>query len=150
MTGLVFSQEDIGNAQTGSNWRVLLSYFNLVQILESSGIGLIYGLRFYSIGQLTQEDTTKYIRTNALLYEYYKQAREMIPQDIGKILQKLFTSDEYILVNTRYQLTRVVAQTLYRRHLVSNDILQIRHCYLLCRILINNDKVLHKLNDSNL
>ena len=106
MTGLVFSQEDIGNAQTGSNWRVLLSYFNLVQILESSGIGLIYGLRFYSIGQLTQEDTTKYIRTNALLYEYYKQAREMIPQDIGKILQKLFTSDEYILVNTRYQLTR--------------------------------------------
>ena len=105
-TCLLFSQEDIGNAQTGSNWRVLLSYFNLVQILESSGIGLIYGLRFYSIGQLTQEDTTKYIRTNALLYEYYKQAREMIPQDIGKILQKLFTSDEYILVNTRYQLTR--------------------------------------------
>jgi hypothetical protein len=29
-----------------------VTYFNLVQILESSGIGLIYGLRFYSRGQL--------------------------------------------------------------------------------------------------
>jgi hypothetical protein len=95
------SQEDIGNAQTGSNWRVLLSYFNLVQILESSGIGLVYGLRFYALGQLTPEDTIKYIRTNALLYEYYKQAREMIPPDIGKILYKLFNSEEFILVNTR-------------------------------------------------
>ena len=26
------SQEDIGNAQTGSNWRVLLTYFNLIQV----------------------------------------------------------------------------------------------------------------------
>jgi hypothetical protein len=25
-------QEDIGNAQTGSNWRVLLTYFNLLQV----------------------------------------------------------------------------------------------------------------------
>ena len=50
-------------------------------MIESSGIGLVYGLRFYGTGQLSESDIISYVRTNALLYEYYKQAREMIPED---------------------------------------------------------------------
>jgi hypothetical protein len=99
-------QEDIGNAQTGSNWRVLLTYFNLLQILESSGIGLIYGLRFFTLGNLSPDDINKYVRTNALLTEYYKQAREMIPVDIGKTLQKLFDSEAFNIVNSRFGLEK--------------------------------------------
>ncbi len=49
------------------------------------------------------DEIIKYIRTNALMYEYYKQAKEMIPNDIGKTLNKIFTSEEYILVNTRFE-----------------------------------------------
>ena len=75
--------------------------FEWFQILESSGIGLVYGLRFYSIGSLNPEEIIKYVRTNALMYEYYKQAKEMIPADIGKTLHKLFNSEEFIIVNTR-------------------------------------------------
>ena len=79
-----------------------MSYFNMIQLIESSGIGLIYGLRFYSIGQLESSEIVRYVRTNALLYEYYKQAFEQMPIDIGDELVKLFNSEAFIIVNTRY------------------------------------------------
>ena len=94
-------QEDLAAAQSGNNWRLLMSYFNMLQLIESSGIGLVYGLRFYSRGQLDEHDVISYVRTNALLYEYYKQARELIPYDIGQELHKLFNSEAFIVVNTR-------------------------------------------------
>ena len=78
-----------------------MSYFNMIQLIESSGIGLVYGLRFYSSGKLDEKDIVSYVRTNALLYEYYKQARELVPEDIGKELNKLFSSQEFQIVNTR-------------------------------------------------
>ena len=78
-----------------------MSYFNLIQLIESSGIGLVYGLRFYSLGQLDEDDIVAYVRTNALLYEYYKQAYEQIPADIGEELVGLFNSEDFIIVNTR-------------------------------------------------
>ena len=78
-----------------------MSYFNLIQLIESSGIGLVYGLRFYSLGQLDEDDIVAYVRTNALLYEYYKQAYEQIPADIGEELVRLFNSEDFIIVNTR-------------------------------------------------
>ena len=95
-------QEDLAIAQSGNNWRLLMSYFNMIQLIESSGIGLVYGLRFYGQGQLSEKDVISYVRTNALLYEYYKQARELIPEDIGEELVKLFNSEDFIIVNTRY------------------------------------------------
>ena len=78
-----------------------MTYFNLLQLIESSGIGLVYGLRFYSQGQLDKDDIISYVRTNALLYEYYKQAYEQIPKDLGVELKSLFNSEDFIIVNTR-------------------------------------------------
>ena len=54
-------------------------------------------------GQLEYEEVVKYVKTNALLYEYYKQARELIPPDIGKELFKLFNSEAFQIVNQRYK-----------------------------------------------
>ena len=88
-----------------------MSYFNMIQLIESSGIGLIYGLRFYAIGQLDDAEVIKYVRTNALLYEYYRQAYEQMPTDIGDELVKLFNSEAFVIVNTRYVL---LAQTCQR------------------------------------
>ena len=88
-----------------------MSYFNMIQLIESSGIGLIYGLRFYAVGQLDDYEVIKYVRTNALLYEYYRQAYEQMPTDIGEELLTLFNSESFIIVNTRYVL---LAQTCKR------------------------------------
>ena len=79
-----------------------MSYFNMLQLIESSGIGLVYGLRFYATGQLEYGDITSYVRTNALLYEYYKQTIEMIPHDIGTKLKECFNSEDFKIVNVRY------------------------------------------------
>ena len=70
-------------------------------MIESSGIGLVYGLRFYANGKLSETDIISYVKTNALLYEYYKQAKEMIPIDIGKELHASFNSHDFQIVNTR-------------------------------------------------
>jgi hypothetical protein len=79
-----------------------MSYFNMIQLIESSGVGLVYGLRFYAKGQLDTYDIISYVKTNALLYEYYKQAFEQMPTDIGNELVRLFNSEAFIVVNTRY------------------------------------------------
>jgi hypothetical protein len=79
-----------------------MTYFNMIQLIESSGTGLVYGLRFYATGLLEDSDVVSYVKTNALLNEYYKQARELVPADIGKELHKLFNSEDFMIVNTRY------------------------------------------------
>ena len=79
-----------------------MAYFNMIQCLESAGIGLVYGLRYYSIGSLGENDLVSYLGTHALMYEYYRQAQEIVPGDIGKVLHRLFTSEAYQIVNSRY------------------------------------------------
>ena len=37
-----------------------MAYFNMIQCLESAGIGLVYGLRFYSVGSLGENDLMRY------------------------------------------------------------------------------------------
>ena len=74
----------------------------MIQLIESSGVGLVYGLRYYAKGQLDTYDIISYVKTNALLYEYYKQAFEQMPTDIGDELVRLFNSEAFIVVNTRY------------------------------------------------
>ncbi len=55
------SFQDAGDAQSSTNWRLIMTYFNMIKIIESTGIGLVYGLRFYGKGQLDVEDMVVYI-----------------------------------------------------------------------------------------
>ena len=43
----------------------------------------------------------RYVRTHALMYEYYRQAQEIIPPHIGQVLHALFNSEAFHIVNTR-------------------------------------------------
>ena len=36
------------------------------------------------------------------MYEYYRQAQEIVPAKISKVLYRLFTSEGFQIVNTRY------------------------------------------------
>ena len=67
--------------------------------------------RFYSVGKLTQDDMILYLQTHALMYEYYRQAQEIVPVYIGRVLYAVFTSDAYKIVNTRY-VFRLPSKTL--------------------------------------
>ena len=51
---------------------------------------------------LGEKDLVKYLKTHALMYEYYRQTQEIVPVYIGVALDRLFTSEAYQIVNTRY------------------------------------------------
>lgn len=50
-TLLTALEVDISRSQSSFNWRLIITYFNLIKILESQGIGLAYGLRL-ALGQM--------------------------------------------------------------------------------------------------
>jgi hypothetical protein len=105
----------LGDAQSGSNWRLLMTYFSMIQLIENAGAGLVYGLRFYATGRLEDQDVTSYVKTNALVYEYYKQARDLVPADIGREIHKLFNSEDFMIVNTRCVCpTEMVSQIIFK------------------------------------
>ena len=43
-----------------------MTYFNLIKIIESTGIGLIYGLRFYNNGELQVEEVVTYVQVGKI------------------------------------------------------------------------------------
>ena len=44
-TMLDFLATEIGKASSSTNWRLIMTSFNTIKIIESAGIGLVYGLR---------------------------------------------------------------------------------------------------------
>ena len=102
-----------------------MAYFNMIQCLESAGIGLVYGLRFYSVGSLGENDLMRYLETHALMYEYYRQAQEIVPDAISKVLNRLFTSEAFQIVNTRYSeysfYIKVYTMIFYYHYFVSTN-----------------------------
>ena len=45
-TLLISLEKMIGDSQSSNNWRLLMTYFNMIKIIEATGIGLVYGLRY--------------------------------------------------------------------------------------------------------
>ena len=72
-------------------------------------------LRFYTVGKLDEADMVHYVRTHALMYEYYRQAQENVPSHIGSVLHQLFTSEAYQIVNSRY-LFPFSRKIIYKEH----------------------------------
>jgi len=146
----------LAEAQSGSNWKILMSYFNMLQLIESSGIGMSYGLRFFSKGKLIDEDIIAFVRTNALMYEYYKQTRELIPADIGEVLHKLFNSEEFININasTAQILSNIITESDEERatKYFEGSMTFIRTLGIVLDLLTEKVKVLaaQDLNDSNM
>ena len=90
--------------------KVKNNYLMINQCLELLNLSLLARLhfhnlssfRFYSVGSLGGDDMLRYLRTHALMYEYYRQAQEIVPLGIRKVLDSLFTSQAYQIVNSRY------------------------------------------------
>ena len=62
---------------------------------------------------LGESDLVKYLKTHALMYEYYRQTQEIVPPHIGVALNRLFTSEAYQIVNTRYAFSSHKIQLIF-------------------------------------
>ena len=60
--------KDAGDAQSSNNWRLIMTYFNMIKIIESTGIGLVYGLQFYGKGQLNIKQMVIYVQVTNCFY----------------------------------------------------------------------------------
>ena len=61
----------------------------------------MYGLRFYGRGQLTIKEMVAYVQHNALVYEYYRQAKELVPKQIEEVLDALYDGEGFKIVKSR-------------------------------------------------
>ena len=43
-----------------------MTYFNMIKIIESTGIGLVFGLQFYGVGQLDISQMVTYVEVGAV------------------------------------------------------------------------------------
>ena len=56
---------------------------------------------FHILEEKLETDLINYLRTHALMYEYYRQALEISPPHIGDDLRRLFSSKAFQIVNAR-------------------------------------------------
>ena len=87
---------------------------------------LYYFFRFYSVGKLDEGDMVHYVRTHALMYEYYRQAQEVVPPHIGRVLHQLFTSEAYQIVNSRYNTP--TSLSVFIEKIIQNRQLEVIYC----------------------
>ena len=93
-TILDYMASEIGKAQSSHNWRPIMTSFNMIKIIESTGIGLVFGLRYYGNGMLKENEMIIYVQHNGLLLEYYRKSTEVVSKDIKPYIDDLYGSRE--------------------------------------------------------
>ena len=76
---------------------------------------------------LPEKDLVNYLKTHALMYEYYRQTQEIVPPEISKTLHRLFASEAYQIVNSRYTLffscwDSILLSTIYNKNIYYTEI----------------------------
>ena len=61
------------------------------------------------------------------MYEYYRQAQEIVPSGVRKVLDSLFTSKAYQIVNSRYVVYHIVISS---------------HIHFLCILIITYEIII--------
>merc|ERR1719264_239515 len=87
---LNFIATEIGKASSSNNWRTIMTSFNTIKIVESAGIGLVFGLRYYGNGVLKENELVIYVQHHGLLWEYYRKGMELVPLELKPVLDDLY------------------------------------------------------------
>lgn len=75
-------------------WRYLIGYKNLLRAIENLGIAVVYGIRYYGQGNLTQDNYIQFIKHDTLSSAYLNQSINFVAyvrKNFEKI-KKVYTS----------------------------------------------------------
>jgi len=72
--------QDIKGTNSSAVWRYLIAYKNLLRSIENIGIAVVYGIRYYGQGNITQDQYIQFIRHDTLGFEYLDQSKNFAPQ----------------------------------------------------------------------
>ena len=93
---------EIGKAQSSNNWRFIMTAYNMIKIVESTGIGLVYGLRYYGNGKMKLNEMIPYVQHHGLLWAYYGKVNEIVPDDLKDVLEAMYEGNDFKTLRDRY------------------------------------------------
>ena len=70
--------QDIKLTNSSSVWRYLIGYKNLLRAIENLGIAVVYGIRYYGQGNLTEDNYVQFIKHDTLSSEYLNQSKNFV------------------------------------------------------------------------
>ena len=74
--------------------------FCCIQLLESTGIGMVNGLKFFVHGRLSDVSIVQILEHNALVLEYYKRSKALVPDIVASELDQAFRGKKYAVLNS--------------------------------------------------
>ena len=81
--------------------RYLISFKNLLRAIENIGIVSVYGIKYLTVGNVTQDNFIKYVEHDTLIWEYLNSSIHLAPY-LEEKLQKIYEQDAYKFYRERY------------------------------------------------
>ena len=72
---LDYLSQDIKMTNSSAVWRYLIGYKNLLRAIENLGIAVVYGIRYYGQGNITEDNYVQFIKHDTISSEYLNQSR---------------------------------------------------------------------------
>jgi len=89
--------QDIRGTNSSAVWRYLIAYKNLLRSIENIGIAVVYGIRYYAQGNVSQDQYIQFIRHDTLGFEYLDQSKNFAPQ-VRKDYEKIKRETNFSLI----------------------------------------------------
>lgn len=86
--------DEIKSTNRSGVWRYLISFKNLLRAIENIGIVSVYGIKYLTVGNVTQDNFIKYVEHDTLIWEYLNSSIHLAPY-LEEKLQKIYEQDAY-------------------------------------------------------
>jgi len=86
--------DEIKSTDRSGVWRYLISFKNLLRAIENIGIVSVYGIRYLSTGNVTQQNFIKYVEHDTLIWEYLNSSIHLAPY-LEKKFKRIYQGDAY-------------------------------------------------------
>ena len=86
--------DEIKSTNRSGVWRYLISFKNLLRAIENIGIVSVYGIKYLTTGNVTQENFIKYVEHDTLIWEYLNSSIHLAPY-LEEKLQKIYKQEAY-------------------------------------------------------
>ena len=80
------------------------TFQNLLRAIENIGIVSVYGIRYLTTGNVTQQNYIKYVEHDTLIWEYLNSSIHLAPY-LDEKLRKIYAGDAYKFYRQRFVLT---------------------------------------------
>ena len=110
-----------------ATFRYLISFKNLLRAIENIGIVSVYGIKYLTVGNVTQDNFIKYVEHDTLIWEYLNSSIHLAPY-LEEKLQKIYEQDAYKFYRERFVFLYI--QLLF--------LIRLRARFLICNLFSDN------------